>query len=139
MDVTVQVDTTQKIVDTLGRVPAAARAGVLDALNSLRDLVRGRTPYKSGHLKGSWSNVEFLDGGLSYSGEFGTGVDYAEILEHGLYPRVGQRTIESGGRIYSRQAPGGMIEPILENPALVDAAIDLVLNQIIRGLESAGA
>lgn len=145
VELRIDVPVVQPIIDALLQVPAAARAGVLDALNTLRDLVRGRTPVgapnrpTSGHLKDSWSNVEFLGGGLSFSGEFGTDVEYADTLERGLYPRVGPRTVASEGGIYSRQAPGGIIAPIAGDQQKIDMVIDLVLAQIIRGIESVRA
>ncbi len=145
MDVEVQVESTQRIVDALNRVPDAARAGVLDALNTLRDMVRGRTPIgapdrrTSGNLKRSWSTVEFIGGGLSFAGQFGTDVPYAETLELGLYHGVGPRTVAEGGGVYSRQAPGGMIAPIIGDEQRVNAVVDMVLAQIIKGLQGVGA
>ena len=136
LELNIEVPVVQRIVDSLNQVPESARAGVLDALKTVRDLVRGNTPWKSGHLKESWSEVEFLEGGLSFSAEFGNPVDYAETVEHGDYPRVGPRTVAMDGHIFSRQAPGGMIAPIMGDEAKINMIIDLVLAQIIRGIES---
>lgn len=135
----VQVDTAilEKVRAALVRVPDAHRAGVLEAAKTLRLLALGRTPVGiapgSPHLKKEWSNVEFEAGGFS----FGNPVDYGEILERGTYPRVGPRTVATDGGIYSRQAPGGILRPLLEDQAQIEAIVDLVLNTIIRGIESA--
>lgn len=125
----------ERVRTALEAVPAAYQAGVLEAAKTLRLLFLGRTPYKSGHLKREWSNVEYVAGGFS----FGNPVEYADTIERGAYPHVGPRTVAVDGGIYSRQAPGGIMRPILEDPSQIEAVVNLILNTIIRGIEGARA
>ena len=88
------------------------------------------TPRDTGTAKKSWSPVKRESGGLSFSGglgdgpvarqsfgySFGNTAPYSHILESGStpgskpWPSAGPRTVEKGGRIYSSQAPGGIME-----------------------------
>ena len=138
VDVQVEQAIFDRVMEALGQVPEAALAGIRQAAETIKILALGRTPVgvspTSPHLKPAWSNVAFQDGGYS----FGNPTAYANTLEQGAYPGVGPRTVAVGGGIYSRQAPGGILAPILEDQAVLEGVVNTVLNAIIRGLERAG-
>jgi len=135
---TVKVERIQDIVKILEKYPDAVRLGLEDATVSLRNLVQGATPVgigpTEGEMKGSWSTVTYEAGGFS----FGSDKPYAEVLEEGLYPGVGPRTVKTGEGIFSRQAPGGMVAPLIEDDTVVDRLLELIVEQIERGFQSAG-
>ena len=76
------------------------------------------TPVDSGTVKRSWTPVSRESGGpverrsVGYS--FGNIQPYAHVLDTGSlpgkkpWPGVGPRTTMEAGRIYSKQAPGGI-------------------------------
>lgn len=138
VDIQIEQAVVERIVQALGQVPEAALSGIQQATQTFRLLAEGRTPVGvepgSPHLKREWSNVAFQDGGYS----FGNPVGYGEVIETGAYPGVGPRTVAEGGRIYSRQAPGGILAPLLQDEAVLQGVVNTVLNAIIKGLERAG-
>lgn len=77
---------------------------VLEAHNS----IVAKTPVDKGNLQGSWqvdkANPKWGEAVMIYTGEV-----YAPVVEYGLYPAVGSKTVDSGDGIYSRQAPQGMV------------------------------
>jgi hypothetical protein len=132
-----QVSITQQGRDEVQRffreVPDALRAAVGDIALTLKNLARGRSPYKTGFFKRSWSDVTpLLAGGYSFENPAG----YGDILEEGLYPRVGPRTVAHEGRIYSRQAIGGILGPMIEDETLVDRITDRVIEEFNRIAEN---
>lgn len=139
MDFQIEQAVMQRVVAALEAVPTAALEGIRQATQTMRLLALGRTPVGvasgSPHLKREWSNVEYQDGGFS----FGNPVLYSDILETGGYRTVGPRTVAEGGRVYSRQAAGGILAPLLQDEATLFRVVDTVINAIIRGVERAGA
>lgn len=139
VEVNVLVDNLQPLIDALMQVPMSARKGIEDAIFSIRRKVIDRTPIgATGNLKRAWSGVEYAAGGLSFGDstyQFGNPLHYAEIIERGLFKRIGPRTIEVDGGIYSRQAPGGMIRPIIEDKAVLEAVAQQFIDAITRELE----
>lgn len=97
---------------------------------AVRTRMIASTPRDSGRAARSWSGIKRESGGMSFNGgtgdgpvqrriagySFGNSAEYAHILETGStpgkrpWPSVGPRTTLEGGRIFSSQAPGGMIE-----------------------------
>lgn len=102
---------------------------------ALRSAVEERTPvgvraYAPGHpglAKASWGQIEKTSGGFT----FGNPVEYVEVLEKGLYSAVGKRTVSVGGGVFSQQAQGGIVKPLIEDEAFMT---DLV-NRLIAKLE----
>ncbi len=123
----------ERLEKALGTLPEFAQQGMKDVATTLRNLVRGRTPFDSGELKRSWSAVEQTTTGFT----FGTDKDYATILEEGRYKSVGPRTVDVSGKIFSRQAPGGIIGPIVEDDAVLRKVAQTVANEIAIQLERA--
>jgi len=92
-----------------------------DPAKTLRNQALGNTPWKTGALKKSWSPLQKHAQGLSFQ----TDKPYAMVIEEGLYKGVGPRTIQMSKGIFSRQAPEGMLEPLMteENIRRVTDAI----------------
>jgi len=134
-EVRFRVDGIDEAVRVLASVPKAVKAAIGDAATTLRNLALGRTPYLTGHLKRGWGAVRPTEKGFSFSNP----VEYATILEEGLYPSVGPRTISVAGGIYSRQAPGGMLTPLLENEEILNRVLDVVVRSILEGMTSGRA
>lgn len=127
-----RIDGIEEAVKVLAAVPKAVKAAIGDAATTMRNLALGRTPYRTGHLKRGWGAVRPTAKGFSFSNP----VEYAGILEEGLYPSVGPRTIALAGGIYSRQAPGGMLTPLLENEEILNRVLDVIVRSILEGLTS---
>lgn len=122
------------ILQNLGvTTPSVLYESVRDLARTLRTVVQGRTPVGVGKTQGtakrSWTPVTLGD----RQAEFGNTVPYAPPLEFGSapgarpWPRVGPRTTLHEGRIYSRQAPGGMV-----GPAMADIDWEKVADSIAK-------
>jgi hypothetical protein len=125
----------KEVLGQLEGIPDAMSRVMEDVAISLRNLVQGRTPVgEKGvdphreQLKRSWSEVQA--GAEAYSFSFSTGVPYAVIIEEGKYKGVGPRTVATGEGIFSRQAPRGMLRPIMEDKALVQRILSQILESI---------
>lgn len=92
----------------------------------LRNVIIGGTPVDQGELKRSWGDVERTSTGFT----FGTGKDYATVLEEGLYKGVGKRTMKFEGKIFSKQAPGGIIKPQIEDKETQRKFLKAVIRQL---------
>lgn len=118
------------IVDIVGGIEAVNE----DVAKTIRSLVMGRTPVDTGDLKRSWSQLQKNDGGFSFSNE----MPYANILEEGWENRkVGPRTVRQGNRIYSRQAPGGMAGPVMDDESLISRIAEKVIQELAKGIDNA--
>lgn len=115
----------------------AAQTGLRDLALTLRRLVKGGTPVgigpTKGELKASWTEVEKTSTGFT----FGTDKEYSEVVEEGKYTNVGPRTMKFQGGIYSRQAPGGMIAPVISDEAVINKALKNITTSLIREMRSA--
>jgi len=113
-----------------GVMPAALDT-LEDTARTIRKLVVGKTPVgissTAGTMKGSWSSLRKASDGFS----FDTRTPYAHVLEEGLYPGVGSRTVQTGGGIFSRQAPSGMATPILADSSLEDQIASTLSRRIL--------
>lgn len=105
------------------------------AAELLRELAIKRSPVgikkvrgiivPSGKMMRSWSPVKKIGGKWSFS----CGVPYYNVVEFGGYKGVGPRTVMVDGRIYSKQAVGGILQPVfrfLGVDNLNDAIIEMV-------------
>lgn len=116
----------------LGSMGRVAGASLEDILTTIKNLVQEETPVgETGNLKAGWSSVSQVAGGYSFENR----VPYAYVPEEGRYRGEGPRTIRSGGRVYSSQAPEGMTTPVLTNEALINRSILFVLSRITEALE----
>jgi len=96
---------------------------------ALRTRVQLATPRDTGTAQRSWTGVERISKGY----QFGNVAPYAHVLETGSlpgkrpWPSAGPRTVQQAGRIYSKQAPGG----IFQN-ADVENYVEKALPQLIE-------
>lgn len=137
MYVTLKVDwkSLKKADNVLEAFLPAVQSALKEATERLRDIIVERTPVDTGHFKRSWSSVSFMSGGLSFSAD----VSYAHVLEEGLYPSVGPKTVAFAGGIYSSQAPGGIIGPVVESDLVVSQIAELIAAHILKGIDYASA
>ena len=134
LELDVELENFREFGQLLRDLPEIWDIAVQDTAKTVRNLVIGRTPVKTGHLKSSWSDIVRTGRG-SFS--FGTDVDYATILEEGGYRSVGPRTVATEGGIYSRQAPGGIIGPLLQDSDTLDQISRVVAEELLRGIRDA--
>lgn len=134
LDVSVEPSDLKKVRDTFAGIEQAIQVAEWDIGKTLRNLVFGNTPVgirkkKDGipRIKDTWSDVFSVS---EDSVAFGTGAGYATVLESGGYPGVGPRTVTHEGHIYSRQAPGGMVRPVLEDEKDLEDIVDDVIDRI---------
>jgi len=110
----------------------AARINVVGQITTvMHDVIMNRTPVDNtprglkkgagGHMKERWK-IDLQS--LGFGATIGNPQHYGRTLEKGEYRVVGPRTQASGSGIYSRQAVGGIIKPLLDNPAILQDAID---------------
>lgn len=142
----VTVEGLRRAREILLRLPDLGDEAMEQIATSIRSLVRGRTPvgivddedHTPGTMKGSWTIVSHTATGFT----FGSGVPYARVLEEGGYKGVGPRTVAFAGGggasagIYSRQAPGGMITPIVDDENYITKVTELVIREMVRGMDS---
>jgi hypothetical protein len=135
VELAIRHDDLSRVELQLGRIPSLVTQALQDTGDTLRNVVRGRTPVgirpPTGGAKGSWSEVQQTANGYSFSNP----VDYTYVLEEGRYPGVGPRTVAQGGGIYSRQAPGGIMGPVLDDVSQVDDILEAVVDEVFRQLE----
>jgi hypothetical protein len=123
----------------LADFPAAIRAAVQDSAITFRKMALGNSPVGDpkkdphyGQFKGSWSDITYEAGGWSFENL----TPYGEVLDLGGYRGVGPRTVASTGGIFSRQAPYGVLSPLLADEALKEAIMNGIvdkLSQVMRG------
>lgn len=97
--------------------------------------VVSKTPVDHGHLRAAWNMSLNTEDYVVTPGQRGNwtlpsnlgsfprvfitnGLPYAAVVEYGLYPGVGPKTVSgsnpsTGGGVFSRQAPVGMVEVTL--------------------------
>lgn len=141
MEVSLELQHADWLRDITAIYKDGFEVGFGEMVSAIRDLVRGRTPKdlvtKSGraksfgeHIQESWQ-IE-PDG---WSATIFTDFDYGPILEEGLYPfgRPTKRTdFGPDGGLYSRQAIGGIVGPLLNEPDTISGAIDLVVEELTK-------
>ena len=113
----------------------ALRKALMAALKKFRTDVVDRTPVGDpsydphpGLAKRSWSNVRKQGTGYAFDNP----QSYTVTLEEGLYKHDGPRTVQMSDGIYSTQAPGGMMQPLLDDDSYIGAMCDDILNTVVR-------
>jgi hypothetical protein len=102
----------------------------------LLQVIKQRTPVDTGAYQFGWRTSapvvsrEAISLTFQSSTRGESGYDYGRHLEEGLYPSVGPRTVGLAGGIYSKQAPGGIIGPLVEEAAWPDAITMIVLEAL---------
>jgi len=112
------------------KIAPAMRMATSDVAKTLRMMAQGRSPVDTGAFKSAWTAVERTAGGYSFENP----TSYGIVLEEGLYGRVGPRTAQSGGKVYSRQAVGGVLEPLIMDDGLINRCAELVVAEIKRAI-----
>ena len=139
--ISIKIDSDiRKALKDLDAWPEAVEAGLEKVANEIRSRVIDATPVDSitppgGTLKAGWGEREKV-GNWGQTGQHEKSlasvnpVDYGSILEEGLYPKAGPRTVKTEGGIYSRQAPGGIMGPIVGNENIIDFVLDLFVKAV---------
>lgn len=100
-------------------------------------LLQARTPVDEGRLLGDWKPSHEVSPGAIASFKITNGMPYAGVIEKGSkigelpWRNPGPLTMVANGRIFSKQAPGGMIGPIL--PAVLKDAAKEVWEELKNG------
>lgn len=125
------INAFELIEKTLAGVPPAIQTAAHDAAVTLLNIVIGGSPVGigpgSGTFKRAWTDVEMVQGGFA----FGNSTHYGDILEEGLYPVAGPRTIATSKGIFSNQAPEGVLEHVVDD----DQVIERLTAQIVQIME----
>lgn len=127
-----------QIADAFAGIDPAITEAERDVAKTIRNLVLERTPVGirkktegAVRMKQSWSEpIKQSGGGIA----FGSDLPYAARLETGTYPGVGGRTVAEGSGIYSRQAPGGMVQPVLDDSEITNTIVNDVIERIRQGV-----
>ena len=93
---------------------------------------KGRAKSFGEHLQESWVFDVAPD---ARSATVATDFVYAPVLEFGKYRGVGPRTAVGDGGIYSRQAVGGMLRPLVDDPTILGDAIDMVVSELDKRID----
>lgn len=123
LELQISVEVPSLVNLTKGRLSVLTRS----VASQVRKAVVQATPKDSGAAKRSWTPVRKTTGGYSFNNP----LDYAHVLEYGSepgkrpWPSAGPKTVLSGGKIYSAQAPGGIYE---------NADVDAVANRVAQEL-----
>lgn len=94
---------------------------------------QGKTKSTGEHIKANWE-LDIADNrmGALISNDF----DYGPDLEYGLYPNVGPRTTSGPGGIFSKQAPQGIIGPIIKDKERLQGYLDEVISALESHIDS---
>lgn len=112
----------------LRKFPGALEKFITDVTKRVRSAIVEGTPVDTGEARASWGPIKKNEGGLSFQST----VPYMLHLEKGStpgeqpWPTPGPKTVMQGGKIYSSQAPGGIVAT-----ANVDAIMDELVKKFI--------
>lgn len=121
----------ETIRQLMGMLPEFGQEATRTAAETFQRLIRGETPYDTGVLKSGWT--EPVESGDGFSFENPT--EYAIVLEEGLYPGEGPKTVQTERGIFSREAREGMMEPYIADETVIDDVLTAVAEQILREVE----
>jgi len=82
-----------------------------------------KSPVDTGRFRAAWQMQSFVPSGTIAGVIITNNTHYAGVLERGSkkgrkpWPNAGPKTVARGGRIYSSQAPGGVLTPALPEQA----------------------
>lgn len=131
-DVGVKVEGLDEFQKDLGTVEEKVIQGVEEGVEWLRSLIVDRTPVDTGYAQSKWGEVERERNGFSFSNP----VHYMRVLEDGLYPGIGPKTVFFQGGIYSSQAPGGIVGPIVNNERILSKVANRIVSNILSGIRT---
>lgn len=136
----VQVKGVRKISTTLSNYHSGMRGTAQKELMTfgfqLQALAMLRSPVDTGRFRANWQLTAHQAPGIFAGIMLSNNLPYAGVLERGSkvggkpWPSAGPKTTAIGGRVYSKQAPGGVLTPIL--PAQAHKAAQAVLNGLSK-------
>jgi len=133
--ITVRLSGIEELDKFIKDFGSTKRGGLVhDIAQQIRNAIIVATPYDSGIAKTSWGQIEEHAGGYAFS----SGLGYINPLAFGSekgqapWPSAGPKTVANSGRIFSKQAPEGIIEE-----ANLEQVIENCIDQFIKGLTSA--
>jgi len=100
-----------------------------DVESYLLDLIKEGTPVETGKTKRAWTSTK-RKGGLSFRNPKVS----AKVLDRGLYPGVGPKTVKTGSGIFSTQAPEGILNPIVKSEKVKADLANLFTEAIFKNL-----
>lgn len=131
----------------IGRASDVVATSLRDVSLSMKKVAQGFTPVDTGKAKKSWRTLPVeirnrtqFETGVENTATSSRGFPYPAVLDSGSgvgskpWPRPGPRTIRAaspagGSRIYSRQAPGGISNRVLETIRPED-----IVNKLLNAL-----
>lgn len=136
MQVSFEVHGLNELFGTIGNFEKAERAYLEQVYSLITDEVRKRTPIDvvtpkgkakefGEHIQESW----IIAVNPTVTTIF-TDVEYGETLEEGLYKKVGPRTAASAGGIYSKQAVGGMVKPLIDDEETIEGMLEMAKKKL---------
>lgn len=133
INVSASQEELQELAQYLGAFPKEIQSIIDESKGKLKDhlhdlLVEG-TPQDSGKTRKAWSSVE-TEYGLSF---FNTEVS-AYVLEEGKFSGVGPKTVQTSSGIFSKQAPEGIIQPIMNDDKQLGKIADLLLEEMLKNV-----
>ena len=144
MDLTAQIDFPAPLLRLKGISGDAAEIVIRDTERLLLRRVKSGTPRGvTGDLWAGWEVISDRYGFTLYNP-----IPYASYVEVGgphlvkgdnrsNWPHVGPRTVQSGDTIWSRQAEGGLVGPIVDDTEWLNRAVtrivELVEQELTRG------
>ena len=141
MDITVKMSVQNpRALANLGAIPAEAVYRALkDYIRTVHERVRMRTPEgekgrRKGYILGTMVKSWEVFGEGTGSVGVQSAVPYAGVLEWGRYKGLGPRTAASEGGIYSQQAVGGILRPLLAEAGFLDEVVETIRKEIVRSL-----
>lgn len=88
---------------------------------------KGKAKTTAEHIKMNWQHVVDEDGrGVSISNPF----VYGPVLDLGLYPGEGPRTVANEGGIFSKMGPKGIVQPMIKDEAILKKAINMIVQKV---------
>jgi len=136
----VRVAGARRTTQWLGNMSATLRTGIQQELNifgfQLLALAQTRSPVDTGRFRAAWQLFPYYGTNTIAGIMLTNNVPYAGVLEFGSpsgkkpWPSAGPKTVAVGGRVFSRQAPGGIMAPVLPN--IAQNAAERVLQGIRR-------
>lgn len=127
------------------RIRSSVSVQLNDAANTIRNELRSKAPVTSGAFRESWRiETSKTSGNITSVGVFNRRV-YAPVIELGStegelpWPSVETRkklVVAKDGRIWSKKAVGGTVEPLFKDERFTQTIVSKVLEAAVRGFNN---